>query len=101
MRFLSSGDIHVWNRDVLEMKRLIPLAAIEVFVWAILLAITFAISKGAFEISFGTGTLVERIATQIARVSVSGALVLLWLLIWKRVADNYLSRMLSRQKTNA
>jgi len=83
------------------MKRIIHLAEIEVFVWAVLLAITFVISNGAFAISFGTATLVERIATQVARVSVSAALVLLWLLIWKRVADDYLSRTLSRKQTNA
>ena len=78
------------------MNRILPLAAMEVFVWLILLAIVFVISKGAFAISFGTSTLIARVATQVARVSVSAALVLFWLLAWKKVADYYLSRMLSR-----
>ena len=83
------------------MKRILPLAAMEVFVWLILLAIVFIISKGAFAINFGTATLLARVATQTARVSVSGLLVLVWLLIWKKTADYYLSRMLSRQSANA
>lgn len=77
------------------MRRIIPLAAIEVFAWLMLLAITFLISKGVIEISFGTATLLARIATQTVRLLVSVALVLTWLLAWKRVADLYLSRMLS------
>jgi hypothetical protein len=68
----------------------------EVFVWLILLAITFVISVGVFEISFGTATLMERVATQVARVSVSAALVLVWLTLWKWTADRYLSRTLTR-----
>jgi hypothetical protein len=79
------------------VNRILQLAAMEVFVWLILLAIVFVISKGAFEISFGTATLIARVATQVARVSVSAGLVLVWLLAWKKVADYYLSRMLSRQ----
>jgi hypothetical protein len=72
----------------------------EVFVWLILLAVVFVISKGAFAINFGTATLLARIATQTARVSVSAMLVLLWLLIWKKTADYYLSKMLSRRGAN-
>jgi len=83
------------------VNRILPLAAMEVFVWLILLAIVFVISKGAFAISFGTSTLIARVATQVARVSVSAALVLIWLLVWKKVADYYLSRMLSRQGASA
>jgi hypothetical protein len=82
------------------MNRILPLAAIEVFVWIILLAITFLISKGAIEINFGTSTLIERIATQTVRLLVSGALLLAWLLAWKKVADYYLSRMLTRRSTS-
>jgi len=77
------------------VRRIIPLAAIEVFAWLMLLAITFLISKGVIEISFGTATLLARIATQAVRLLVSVALVLTWLLAWKKVADLYLSRMLS------
>jgi len=79
------------------MKRILPLAAIEVFVWFLLLAITFLISKVAIEINLGTGTLLARIATQMIRLLVSGALVLGWLLAWRKVADLYLSKMLSRR----
>ena len=82
------------------MKRIIILAAIEVFVWFVLLVVTFLISKVAIEISFGTTTLAARIATQTARLSVSAALVLAWLLAWKKVADLYLSRMLSRHSSS-
>jgi hypothetical protein len=82
------------------VKRIIPLAAIEVFVWLVLLTITFLISKVAIELSFGTATLLERTATQIVRTGVSAALILAWLLTWKKVADVYLSRMLSRHATS-
>jgi hypothetical protein len=83
------------------MKRILPLAAIEIFVWFVLLAVTFLISKVAIELSFGTTTLVARVATQIVRLLASGTLVLAWLAAWKKVADFYLSRALSRSGTNA
>jgi hypothetical protein len=83
------------------MRRILSLAAIEVFVWFVLLVITFLVSKGAIEISFGTATLIERIATQTARLLVSAVLILVWLLAWKKVADLYLSKMLSRHSATA
>ena len=83
------------------MNRILPLVAIEVFVWFVLLLITFIISKGVIEINFGTATLVERIATQTLRLLVSGVLILVWLLAWKKVADLYLSKMLSRHGVSA
>jgi type VI protein secretion system component VasK len=83
------------------MNRILPLVAIEVFVWFVLLLITFIISKGVIEINFGTATLVERIATQTVRLLVSGVLILVWLLTWKKVADLYLSKMLSRHGVSA
>jgi hypothetical protein len=83
------------------VKRLLPLAAIEIFVWLFLLGSAFVISKGAFSINFGTRTLIERVATQTARVVASAALVLVWLFGWKRVTDSYFSRTLSRRRTNA
>jgi len=83
------------------VRRILLLAAMEVFVWFVLLAVTFLISRVAIEISFGTASLATRIATQTVRLLASGALVLLWLLSWKRVADLYLSKMLSRHSTNA
>jgi len=82
------------------MKQLLPLAAIEVFVWLFLLGITFVISKGAVEINFGTASLAARVATQTARVVASGGLVLIWLLGWKKVTDSYLNRTLSRKRAN-
>jgi len=82
------------------MKRIIPLVAIEVFVWSVLLLITFIISKVAIEISFGTATLLQRIVTQTVRMVVSTGLILAWLLAWKKVADVYLSRMLSPHSTS-
>ena len=81
------------------MKRLLPLAAIEVFVWLFLLGCTYVISK-AFAISFGTATLVERVATQMARVAASGGLILVWLVGWKKMTDSYLTRTLSRKQAN-
>lgn len=82
------------------MKRLLPLAAIEIFVWLFLLGSTYVISKGAFAISFGTATLVESVATQTARVVASGCVVLVWLLGWKKVTDWYLVKTLSRKQAN-
>ena len=82
------------------MKRLIPLAAIEIFVWLFLLGCTYVISKGAFAINFGTATWAERVATQTARVAVSGGIILIWLLSWKKVTDSYLTRTLSRTRAN-
>lgn len=83
------------------MKRILPLAAIEVFAWFVLLAITYLISKVAIEISFGTLTVAARVATQTVRLLSSGALILAWLLAWKKVADLYLSRMLSKHSARA
>ena len=81
------------------MKRLLPLAAIEVFVWFILLVITLIISKGAFSINFGTGTRIQLLATEAARVGASGVLVLIWLVSWKKVADIYLRKALRERAT--
>jgi hypothetical protein len=73
----------------------------EVFVWFVLLAVTFLISKVAIEITFGNASLAARVATQTVRLLASGALILIWLLSWKKVADLYLSKMLSRHSANA
>ena len=77
---MSTGDSHILDIGGHKMKRVLPLAAIEVFVWFILLTVTFLISKVAIEISLGTATLLARIATQAVRLVVSGGLVLGWLL---------------------
>lgn len=83
------------------MRRLLALAAIEVFVWLILLASTFLISRAAFSISLGSASLLERIATQGARFIVSGIIALIWLLIWKKITDFYLWRTIARRRANA
>ena len=83
------------------MKNLIPLAAIEVFVWAILLLSTFLISKIAFAINLGDATLMGRIATETARVLISGIIVVIWLLVWKKATDSYFWRTISRRKSTA
>lgn len=82
------------------MKHLLPLAAIEVFVWLILLLSAFAISRVAFAINLGTDTL-SRILTETARVVVSGIIVLFWLLVWKRTTDRYFWRAISRKRATA
>ena len=79
------------------MKHLMPLVAIEVFVWLILLLSTFLVAKVAFSINFGNATIIERIATQVMRNFLAGAIVLVWLLVWKKITDSYLSRALGRQ----
>lgn len=78
------------------MKRILPLAAIEVFVWLILLLCTLLVSKFAFSINLGNATIVQRIATQVARNSLAGVIVVIWLLVWKKVADSYLWHALGR-----
>jgi len=77
------------------LKRLLPLAAIEVFVWLILLLCTLLISKLAFSINLGNATIVQRVATQVARNMLSGVIVIMWLVIWKKLTDFYLWRTLT------
>ena len=83
------------------MKRLLPLAAVEVFVWGILLLSTFLISKVVFSINLGNETLVSRIATETLRVVFSGAIILVWLIVWKKIADNYFRRTIARREATA
>jgi hypothetical protein len=83
------------------MKRLLPLAAIEIFVWLILLITTLVISRGAFSISFGTATRIQLLVTEASRVLASGVLVLIWLVSWKKVADIYLQKELTRERVTA
>jgi len=78
------------------LKRILSLAAIEVFVWLILLLCTLLISKFAFSINLGNATIVQRIATQVTRNSLAGVIVVIWLLVWKKVTDSYLWRALGR-----
>lgn len=78
------------------MKRLLSLAAIEVFVWLILLLCTLLISKLAFSINLGSATIAQRVATQVARNMLSGVIVIMWLVVWKKLTDFYLWRALTR-----
>lgn len=77
------------------------MAAVEIFVWAILLLSTLIISKVAFAINLGPETLVGRIATEALRVLVSGAIILVWLLVWKKVTDSYFWRTIKHRKATA
>jgi len=78
------------------LKRILPLAAIEIFVWAALIVCIVVISKVAFEISLGSATLVERIATQTIRLGVSTTAVLLWLVSWKKITEQYFWKAIGR-----
>jgi hypothetical protein len=82
------------------MKRLLPLAFIEVSVWVALLLCAVAVSKVAFALSLGTTSL-ERLLTAILRLGLSAGVILAWLLAWKKVTDAYFWRTIARGKTNA
>jgi hypothetical protein len=81
------------------MRRILPLAAIVTFVWAMLLLCMLLISRVAFDFSIGTKTFFERIVTQIVRIFVSGMIVLVWLFVWKKTTDLYFWRTIGRKKT--
>ena len=82
----------------LALKRLFPLAAIEIFVWFVLLVTILIISKGVFSINFGTRSILLVIATQLSKILGTGVLVFVWLVSWKKIADVYLKRALSRKR---
>lgn len=79
------------------MRRFVSLAAIEVFVWLILLLCTFLISKVVFAISLGVDTVVQRIATAVFRMLMAGLIVVFWLVLWKRLTDFYFWRTVTRK----
>lgn len=81
------------------MRRLLPLAAIELFVWIVLLLSALLISKVAFAINVGTHTFAGRVATETLRVLASGAIAVVWLLIWKWIVDAYFWRQITRRQT--
>jgi len=83
------------------MKRLLPLAGIEVFVWSVLLLSTLLISRLAFTINLGNSSILYRIATETIRVLVSGIIVLIWLFVWKKVTDFYFWRAIARSRSTA
>jgi len=70
-------------------------------VWLILLLTILAIAKGAFSINFGTRTLIQLAVTDTGKILVSGMLVLVWLTAWKKIADVYLQRELTRRRATA
>jgi glucan phosphoethanolaminetransferase (alkaline phosphatase superfamily) len=83
----------------MSLKRILPIAAVEVFVWAMMLLCTLLISRVAFGITIGTEALVDRVLTQVARLLVSGAIVLVWLFVWKKTMDHYFWRTIKHSKT--
>jgi hypothetical protein len=83
------------------VKRLLPLAAIELLVWGLLLLVMLLISRVAFEINIGAGSLFDRIATQVVRVFVSAIIVLVWLFAWKKITDTYFWRTMIHRKTTS
>ncbi len=80
------------------MRRLLPLAAIVIFVWAMLLLSMLLISRVVFDFSIGTETLFDRIVTQTVRVLVSGTIILVWLFVWKKITDLYFWRTIGRKR---
>jgi hypothetical protein len=83
------------------LKRLLPLAAIEVLVWALMLTVLLLISRVAYAINIGAGSLPDRIATQIVRTSVSVIIVVVWLLAWKKITDVHFWRAIARESTTS
>ena len=83
------------------MKSLLPLAAIEGLVWALMLIVMFLISIVAFAINIGAGSLPDRIVTQVVRTSVSVIIVVIWLLAWKKITDVYFWRAIARKETTS
>jgi len=83
------------------LRRLLPLVAIVIFVWIVLLLSALLISRVAFSITFGTKTAFEILATQIVRNGFSGMIILIWLIVWKKVTDFDLWRKLTRKGATA
>ena len=82
-----------------NLKRLLPLIAIEIFVWVALIVVLVVITKVAFELSLGNATLGQRIATQTARLVISSAAVLVWLISWKKVTERHFWRTIGRSSS--
>jgi hypothetical protein len=80
------------------MRRLFPLAAIELFVWIALLLSAFLISRVAFAINVGNQTFASRVATETLRVLASGAVAVAWLVIWRWIVDAYFWRFITRRR---
>jgi len=72
--------------------------SIEIFVWLVLLLSTLLISRIAFSINLGTADTASRVATETVRVIVSGLIIVIWLLIWKRVTHIYFWRAIATRR---
>jgi hypothetical protein len=81
------------------MRRLLPLAFIEVFVWLMLLLGAFLVSRIVFEISFGTPNLFLTLITDGVRISLSAAVLYGWLIAWKRITSYYFWHTIERNST--
>ena len=90
--------IDLLDDDGQNMRRLLPLATIEVLVWLALILCIFITYKIDFEIDLGN-TLTERIATQTVRVIIPAVTFCLWLVAWKKLTEWYFWRMIRRNKT--
>jgi len=83
------------------MNRLLPLAALEIFVWGVLLASTLLISRFVFAINLGTANLLQRVLTEIVRLLVSGTIMLTCLVVWKKLTDAYFWRTTMRKRSTS
>lgn len=81
------------------MRRLLPLAFIEVFVWLMLLLGAFVIARVVFEINFGTSTFILTLITDGVRTVVSAGILFGWVVAWKRVTHYYFWRAVEHQKS--
>ena len=79
------------------MRRLLPLALIEVFVWLMLLLGAFVIARVVFEINFGTSSLILALITDGVRTIVSAGILFGWVVAWKRVTHYYFWRAVERE----
>jgi len=83
------------------LRRLLPLALIEVFVWLMLLLGAFLFSRIVFGINFGTSNLLLTLINDGVRILVSGAILFGWLIAWKRMTDYYFWRTIERKKSTS
>ncbi len=79
------------------MRRLLPLALIEVFVWLVLLLGAFLISRLALNINLGGSNLMLTVATDGVRAGVAAAILLGWLVAWRKMTDFYFWRTVKRK----
>jgi len=83
------------------LRRLLPLALIEVFVWLMLLLGAFLVSRLVFGINFGTSNLLFTLINDGVRILVSGTILFGWLIAWKRMTNYYFWRTIERKKSTS